>query len=247
VDPAPPRTATLLAAEVLVGVRPATVLTRARAPGRPVKERKCGVREPWAGKQRDRPSNGPRNCHAAGNENSTCGRLTFALLDERVDSHRGVEDAGGVAVKRRGPQAGVIIAAGVAMESARSHSDVKAADRVADERVGSRRGVLGLMRRLALPAGVANWSLPSLQQRLVKPGGRLIKHARCYWLLLAESDPTRRLFGGMLAEDCDAAAASGIAACGAPQILMATYGGGRSVRGIDWTNGILGGCVGARR
>ena len=46
--------------------------------------------------------------------------------------------------------------------------------------------------------GIGNWSLTSLQQRLVKTGGRLIKHARYYWLLLAESDLTRRLFGGML-------------------------------------------------
>jgi len=55
-----------------------------------------------------------------------------------------------------------------------------------------------LWRRLALPAGIGNWSLTSLQQRLVKTGERLIKHARYYWLLLAESHPTRRLFGGML-------------------------------------------------
>ncbi len=55
-----------------------------------------------------------------------------------------------------------------------------------------------LWRRLALPAAVANWSLTSLRQRLVKTGGRLIKHARYYWLLLAESHLTRRLFGGML-------------------------------------------------
>jgi hypothetical protein len=40
--------------------------------------------------------------------------------------------------------------------------------------------------------------LTSLQQRLVKTGGRLIKHARYYWLLLAESHLTRRLFAGML-------------------------------------------------
>ena len=46
--------------------------------------------------------------------------------------------------------------------------------------------------------GRGNWSLTSLQQRLVKIGGRLIKHARYYWLLLAESHLTRRLFGGML-------------------------------------------------
>jgi hypothetical protein len=32
----------------------------------------------------------------------------------------------------------------------------------------------------------------------LSPGGRLIKHARYYWLLLAESHLTRRLFGGML-------------------------------------------------
>jgi hypothetical protein len=37
-----------------------------------------------------------------------------------------------------------------------------------------------------------------LQQRLVKTGGRLIKYARYYWLLLAESHLTRRLFNGML-------------------------------------------------
>ena len=55
-----------------------------------------------------------------------------------------------------------------------------------------------LMRRLALPRRIENWSLTSLQQRLVKTGGRLIKHARYYWLLLAESHLTRRLFGGML-------------------------------------------------
>jgi hypothetical protein len=53
-------------------------------------------------------------------------------------------------------------------------------------------------RRLALPHRISNWSLTSLQQRLVKTGGRLIKHARYYWLLLAKSHLTRRLFGRML-------------------------------------------------
>jgi len=33
---------------------------------------------------------------------------------------------------------------------------------------------------------------------LVKTGGRLVKHARYYWLLLAESGLTRRLFGAMV-------------------------------------------------
>jgi len=50
-----------------------------------------------------------------------------------------------------------------------------------------------LWRRLVLPKKIENWSLTSLQQRLVKTGGRLVKHARYYWLLLAEvtiSSPT---------------------------------------------------------
>src|SRR6202140_3233625 len=55
-----------------------------------------------------------------------------------------------------------------------------------------------LWRRLALPARVATWSLMSLQQRLVKTGGRLIKHQRYYWLLLAEAPLIRHLFAGML-------------------------------------------------
>ena len=55
-----------------------------------------------------------------------------------------------------------------------------------------------LWRRLVLPKRIASWSLISLQQRLVKTGGRLIKHARYYWLLPAESHLTRRLFGSMV-------------------------------------------------
>jgi hypothetical protein len=55
-----------------------------------------------------------------------------------------------------------------------------------------------LWRRLALPKGVEKWSLTSLQQRLVKTGGRLIKHARYYWLQLAESHLMLRLFGSIL-------------------------------------------------
>jgi hypothetical protein len=55
-----------------------------------------------------------------------------------------------------------------------------------------------LWRRLVLPQRIESWSLTTLQQRLVKTGGRLVKHARYYWLLLAESHLTRRLFGAML-------------------------------------------------
>jgi hypothetical protein len=48
-------------------------------------------------------------------------------------------------------------------------------------------------------AGIAHpeLSLTSLKQRLVKAGGRLVTHARDYWLL-AESHLTRHLFGSML-------------------------------------------------
>ena len=55
-----------------------------------------------------------------------------------------------------------------------------------------------LWRRVVLRLRVGKWSLTSLQQRLVKTGGRLIQHARYYWLLLAEGQLTRRLFGAML-------------------------------------------------
>ena len=37
-----------------------------------------------------------------------------------------------------------------------------------------------LWRRLVLPQKIGNWSLTSLQQRLAKTGGRLVKHARYY-------------------------------------------------------------------
>ena len=45
-------------------------------------------------------------------------------------------------------------------------------------------GKLG--RRLVVPKRIDHWSLTSLQQRLVKTGGRFVKHARYDWLLLAE-------------------------------------------------------------
>jgi hypothetical protein len=49
-----------------------------------------------------------------------------------------------------------------------------------------------------LPIQIDDCSLTDLQQPLVKTGGRLVKHARYLWLLLAESHLTRRLFGAML-------------------------------------------------
>jgi hypothetical protein len=48
------------------------------------------------------------------------------------------------------------------------------------------------------PRRIENWSLTSLQQRLVKTGGRLVKHAGYYLLLMAEGHLNRRRFGAML-------------------------------------------------
>ena len=55
-----------------------------------------------------------------------------------------------------------------------------------------------LWRRFGLPSRIKSWSLTTLQHRLMKTGGRLVKHARYYWLLLAEGHLNRRLFGDML-------------------------------------------------
>jgi hypothetical protein len=45
---------------------------------------------------------------------------------------------------------------------------------------------------------IGNWSLTSLQQRLVKTGGRPVKHVSYLGLLLAEGHLTRQRFGSML-------------------------------------------------
>jgi hypothetical protein len=55
-----------------------------------------------------------------------------------------------------------------------------------------------LLRRLALPRAIQSWSLTSLQQRLFKTGGRLIRHARYFTLQLAESYLTGALFRQIL-------------------------------------------------
>jgi hypothetical protein len=54
------------------------------------------------------------------------------------------------------------------------------------------------LRRLVLPVAIQNWFLTSLQQRLFKTGGRLIRHARYFVLLLAESHLTAPLFRQIL-------------------------------------------------
>jgi len=65
------------------------------------------------------------------------------------------------------------------------------------------RGVIAynlgnLLRRLILPLAIRSWSLTSLQQRLFKTGGRLLRHARYFILQLAESQLTQRLFAQII-------------------------------------------------
>ena len=55
-----------------------------------------------------------------------------------------------------------------------------------------------LRRRLALPLAIQSWSLTSLQQRLFKTGGRLIRHARYFILQSAESKLTQRLLAQII-------------------------------------------------
>ena len=54
------------------------------------------------------------------------------------------------------------------------------------------------MRRLTLPEAMKHWSLTSLQTRLIKTGGRLVRHARRLVFQLAEGMVTREMLGGLL-------------------------------------------------
>jgi hypothetical protein len=51
---------------------------------------------------------------------------------------------------------------------------------------------------LVLPKEIENWSLTSLQQRLVKTGGRLIKHKLVLLAGTGRGRLTKRLFGAMV-------------------------------------------------
>ena len=66
------------------------------------------------------------------------------------------------------------------------------AERASPRRAAARATLWG---RLGPSPRTRRWSLTSLQQRLVKTGGRLVKHARYHWLRRAEGHLTRRLFG----------------------------------------------------
>ena len=54
------------------------------------------------------------------------------------------------------------------------------------------------LRRLALPESIKSWSLTSVQTRLIKIGGRLVRHARRLVFQLAEVMVTRAMFDEML-------------------------------------------------
>jgi Transposase DDE domain group 1 len=67
-----------------------------------------------------------------------------------------------------------------------------------------------LWRRLALPKAIGNWSLTSLQQRVIKTGGRLIKHARYYLALAGRKPPHPAALCRHAREDRGAADAGGV-------------------------------------
>ena len=55
------------------------------------------------------------------------------------------------------------------------------------------------LRTLALPAEVAQWSMTTLRERLVKIGARLVRHARSVTFQMAEVVVPRTLFQQILA------------------------------------------------
>jgi hypothetical protein len=67
-----------------------------------------------------------------------------------------------------------------------------------------------LRRRLALPRAIGNWSLTSLQQPLVKTGGRVIQHARYCWIAAGGESSYAGAIRGYAGEDRDAAVPCGI-------------------------------------
>jgi len=55
-----------------------------------------------------------------------------------------------------------------------------------------------IFRTLALPEGIKSWSLRTIQLKLIKMGGRLIRHARYYYLLLAEATINERIWKSIM-------------------------------------------------
>ena len=54
------------------------------------------------------------------------------------------------------------------------------------------------MRRLVLPEDMKHWTLTNLQTRLIKTGGRLVRHTRRLVFQLAEVAVPRTVFQGAL-------------------------------------------------
>ena len=54
------------------------------------------------------------------------------------------------------------------------------------------------MRRLALPESMKRWSLSSLQTKMTKTGGRLVRHARRLAFQIAEVLVSGEMLGGIL-------------------------------------------------
>jgi hypothetical protein len=54
------------------------------------------------------------------------------------------------------------------------------------------------LRRLCLPKAIKDWSLRSLQVKLIKMGGRIVRHARKIIFQLAEVAVSRDLFAAIL-------------------------------------------------
>ena len=54
------------------------------------------------------------------------------------------------------------------------------------------------LRRLCLPKAIKHWSLRSVQVKLIKMGGRLVRHSRWLIFQLSEVSAPRRLFEGVL-------------------------------------------------
>ena len=54
------------------------------------------------------------------------------------------------------------------------------------------------LRRLAVPEEMKHWSLTSLQTRMIKTGGRLVRHARRLVFQLAEVLVSREMLGWIL-------------------------------------------------
>ncbi len=54
------------------------------------------------------------------------------------------------------------------------------------------------LRRLCLPKAISDWSLRSLQVKLIKMGGRIVRHARRFVFQLAEVAVSRGMFAAIL-------------------------------------------------